>query len=96
MIEPTLDPVRADRPRRNARAGRTGRVGSVCPWRAGLAGLAALTALSAGAGCTERVVAARGFGADRVTIEEPYQESGQIDRWIFGEEPGVREGLRGR
>jgi len=38
-------------------------------------------------GCYERVVSARGFGSERIQIEEPYQESGQLDRWIFGEDP---------
>ena len=30
---------------------------------------------------------ARGFGSERIQIEEPYQESGQLDRWIFGDDP---------
>jgi hypothetical protein len=47
-------------------------------------------------GCYQRVVAARGMGADRVQVEEPYQESGQIDRWIFGDDPSDRQRSRSR
>lgn len=35
-------------------------------------------------GCYQRVVRAKGFGADQVTVSEPYQESGKLDEWIFG------------
>ncbi len=46
-----------------------------------LATAAALTGLS---GCYERVVGAKGFGADQYNVAEPYQESGTVDEWIFG------------
>ncbi len=49
--------------------------------------LAALTLLS---GCYTRVVGASGFGNERVQVEEPYQESGQLDRWIFGDDPNAK------
>jgi hypothetical protein len=54
---------------------------------------AAVTAAFA-AGCYERVVSARGLGAERIETQEPYQESGQLDRWIFGEEPGDKQRAR--
>jgi hypothetical protein len=46
-------------------------------------------------GCTySRVVDARGLGADKVQVEEPYQESGDLDRWIFGDEPSTKQNAR--
>lgn len=47
---------------------------------AGAAGLASLT------GCYQRVVEARGFGANRISVSEPYQESSAIDRFVFGDD----------
>lgn len=35
-------------------------------------------------GCYHRVIGAKGLGADNYNISEPYQESGQLDEWIFG------------
>ncbi len=50
--------------------------------------LVALAAAALGlAGCYERVVSAHGLGADRIETQEPYQESGEIDRWVFGDKP---------
>lgn len=43
-------------------------------------------ALSAG-GCYRKVVSATGLGADQVEIEQPYQQTGPVDRWIFGSDP---------
>lgn len=40
-------------------------------------------------GCYERVVRAKGLGADRYNVSEPYQESGQVDEWLFGS-PGPK------
>lgn len=58
-------------------------------------GLAALSSLVLpAAGCYERVVGARGLGAERIETQEPYQESGQLDRWIFGEEPADKQRAR--
>jgi hypothetical protein len=37
-------------------------------------------------GCYERVVGARGLGADQYKVSEPYQENSKIDDWIFGEQ----------
>ncbi|MGQ0626843.1 MAG: hypothetical protein ACT4PL_01935 [Phycisphaerales bacterium] len=57
--------------------------------------LLAVGALCICAGCTyTRVVGARGFGSERVQVEEPYQESGQLDRWIFGEDPVEKQRAR--
>ena len=55
----------------------------------------ALIALFAGvasilSGCYERVVSARGFGSERIAVEEPYQESGEIDKWIFGDDAATK------
>jgi len=35
-------------------------------------------------GCYERVVGARGLGADQYTVSEPYQENSKVDDWLFG------------
>lgn len=35
-------------------------------------------------GCYQRTVSARGIGAASHEVSEPYQESGQLDTWIFG------------
>ena len=53
-----------------------------------LAGLAALAGLT---GCYQRTVSARGIGASSYEISEPYQESGQLDDWIFGPAPGNKK-----
>lgn len=53
---------------------------------------AAVTAagMSAGlGGCYQRVVRAKGLGADQYSVSEPYQESGKLDEWLFGS-PGPR------
>lgn len=57
-------------------------------------GLFAASALLAAQGCYERVVGARGLGSERIETQEPYQESGQLDRWIFGEEPADKQRAR--
>ena len=36
-------------------------------------------------GCYSRVVDARGPGADRYTVEEPYQQDSRLDDWFYGE-----------
>jgi hypothetical protein len=59
-----------------------------------LAGLVLLGTLAGG--CYERVVAVRGIGSSAVTVEEPYQESGQLDRWVFGDEPSSKQERRQR
>ncbi|MBC7770876.1 MAG: hypothetical protein H7210_00140 [Pyrinomonadaceae bacterium] len=45
--------------------------------------LAAAAVLSLG-GCYQRTVGARGIGAASHEVSEPYQETGQLDDWIFG------------
>lgn len=49
-----------------------------------------LAMLAAGAstlgGCYERVVGARGLGADQYRVSEPYQENSKLDDWVFGEQ----------
>lgn len=37
-------------------------------------------------GCYQRVVKAKGLGADSVTVQESYQESSKLDDWLFGPE----------
>jgi hypothetical protein len=39
-------------------------------------------------GCYERVVRARGPGAERVRVQDPYQQNYEVDQWIFGEPAG--------
>ena len=48
-------------------------------------------ALLAMPGCYRRVIATHGLGTETVTTEEPYQESGEIDRWLFGDKPNERK-----
>lgn len=40
-------------------------------------------------GCYQRVVRAKGLGADQYNVSEPYQESGKVDEWLFGS-PGPK------
>lgn len=54
-------------------------------WAFVMVGAAATVAVLGLGGCYERVVAARGLGADQYTISEPYQENSKVDDWIFGE-----------
>lgn len=63
-----------------------------------LATLSAVAVIGAilNTGCYSRVVEARGLGADRIETQEPYQESGQLDRWIFGDDPAERQRNRTR
>lgn len=49
--------------------------------------LAALTAATTLGGCYERVVSARGMGADQYNVTEPYQENSRVDDWVFGTRP---------
>jgi hypothetical protein len=58
------------------------------PLLLGLWGLAALAAVGGLSGCYERVVRAKGLGADNYNVSEPYQESGKVDEWIFGSPGG--------
>jgi hypothetical protein len=46
-------------------------------------GVLAACAIST-AGCYERVIGAKGLGAENYNVSEPYQESGKLDEWIFG------------
>ncbi len=36
-------------------------------------------------GCYERVVNAKGLGAEQYEVSQPYQENSKLDDWIFGE-----------
>ncbi len=49
-------------------------------------GLAVAAALICSGGCYRRVISAQGFGSETIQTEEPYQESGEIDNWIFGQQ----------
>jgi hypothetical protein len=40
-------------------------------------------------GCYKRVVGARGIGGETQDIQDPYQESGKLDRWLFGPAPST-------
>jgi hypothetical protein len=59
----------------------------------------ALLACAAMSGCYEKIVGARGPGADQYSVSERYQESSTLDNWIWGEDapreeyrtkPGIR------
>jgi hypothetical protein len=49
-----------------------------------LCGLVATLCVLSMGGCYQRVVRAKGLGADNYNVSEPYQESGKLDEWIFG------------
>jgi hypothetical protein len=53
-------------------------------------------AVCAPAGCYQKVVRAKGPGADQVTIEEPYQSNSKVDEWIFGPQPSKNRSLLDR
>lgn len=57
-------------------------------FRALAAAALAAGVLTAAGGCYQRVVSARGPGADRYNIEEPYQQDTKLDRWFYGERSG--------
>lgn len=46
------------------------------------------------AGCYERVVGARGLGADQYTVSEPYQENSKVDDWLFGSKTPTKPSRR--
>ncbi|MBC7835478.1 MAG: hypothetical protein H7Y88_10325 [Phycisphaerales bacterium] len=52
----------------------------------GLSAVAACGLCLVGGGCYERVVGAHGPGADQYNVSDPYQESSEVDRWIFGDD----------
>jgi len=49
------------------------------------AGACACILISA-AGCYKKVTRAEGFGASRISTEEPDRQQGPIDKLIFGED----------
>ena len=59
--------------------------------RTGLALTLAALVLGTSSGCYRRVIATHGLGTETVTTEEPYQESGELDRWLFGDKPNERK-----
>lgn len=62
---------------------------------AGLSGLAAvLVSVALAGGCYERVVSARGMGADQYRVSEPYQENSKLDDWVFGERQTTRNNTK--
>lgn len=66
---------------------------------AGTTGAAVMVLLAFAAalpGCYERVVKAKGLGADSVAVSEPYQESSKLDDWIFGKEEPKSKSLLNR
>ena len=64
----------------NRRTNRAVGIGGV-----GLVALGAATLLLSG-GCYEKVTRAEGFGADRITTEDPNRNQGPVDKLIFGED----------
>jgi hypothetical protein len=42
-------------------------------------------------GCYERVIRARGPGAERIGVSEPYQENYPIDDWLFGKPEPLKQ-----
>lgn len=42
-------------------------------------------------GCYERVVSARGFGADQYNVSESYQSTSALDDWVFGKQPRTKK-----
>jgi hypothetical protein len=52
----------------------------------------ACVAAVATAGCYRRVVGARGLGASQYDVQQPYQESGEIDNWLFGPAQQPKQG----
>jgi hypothetical protein len=62
-----------------------------------LIALAAFGALATSGGCYERVINARGPGADQVQVAEPYQDAGSgWENWLMGPppDPTKRNGSR--
>ncbi len=56
------------------------------------AGVVCIAFVGALTGCYERVVNARGLGADQYSVSEPYQESdSRIDKWLFGPTPSAKQ-----
>ncbi len=53
-----------------------------------IAAAALLLSVVAMSGCYERVVKAKGLGADSVTVHDPYQENSKLDNWLFGKPDG--------
>lgn len=49
-----------------------------------LASLALLGVVTVTPGCYERVIRATGPGADRTSVEQPYQQNYEMDEWLFG------------
>ena len=47
-------------------------------------------------GCYQRVVKAKGLGADSVTVSESYQGSSKVDDWLFGKEEPKSKSLLDR
>jgi hypothetical protein len=41
-------------------------------------------------GCYERVVSAKGLGAERIETQERYQQDTKVDRWFYGNEQKPR------
>lgn len=61
-----------------------------------VAGVSAMAAASGG--CYERVISARGMGADRYTVQKPYAENTLVDNAIMGPptQPGRKRIKRSR
>lgn len=56
-------------------------------WRAALGvGVACAVCGGASTGCYQKVTRAEGFGASRISTEEPDRQPGAIDKLIFGQD----------
>lgn len=53
--------------------------------------LAAAAAVALG-GCYERVISAKGLGADQYQVSEPYQSDSAVDKWLFGPQQKPKAG----
>ncbi|MFN0012731.1 MAG: hypothetical protein ACKVS8_13925 [Phycisphaerales bacterium] len=64
------------------------------PWPSRIAACAGLgvtaLALACSGGCYTRTISAQGFGSEAIQTEDPYQESGELDNWIFGPQQTMR------
>lgn len=48
----------------------------------------------AASGCYTKITRAEGFGADRISTEEPDRRQGPVDKLIFGEDQPPRSNIR--
>lgn len=54
----------------------------------------ALGMAMAASGCYTKITRAEGFGADRISTEEPNRRQGPVDKLIFGEDQPGKTNIR--